>query len=168
MWQYAIAYGLIASSLLLGACGGLKKTLEDTLPDREAEYKSSRSLPPLEVPPDLSLPAGTGTMEIPGSGSTTYSDYVEGGSNPSRREGGVLPEFTDIRVDRSGDKRWLVIKAAPDQVWPKAREFWLQNGFLIKMEDPTIGIMETDWADNRAEIPQGFIRGLLEKVTTAL
>jgi len=58
----------------------------------------------------------------------------------------------------------LVIKGSAQQVWPRLREFFLQNGFLIKREDPRIGIIETDWAENRADIPQDFITRNISKL----
>ena len=41
--------------------------------------------------------------------------------------------------------------------------FWISNGFALKRDDPTIGIMETDWVENRADIPQDGVRALLKK-----
>ncbi|QKK11946.1 MAG: outer membrane protein assembly factor BamC [Pseudomonadota bacterium] len=40
----------------------------------------------------------------------------------------------------------------------------MHQGFLIKREDPRLGIIETEWAENRADIPQGVIRRWLGKV----
>jgi len=57
----------------------------------------------------------------------------------------------------------LLVQGTPEQVWPRMKEFWLQQGFLISMEDPRLGILETDWAENRADIPQGPIRKLIGK-----
>ncbi|HEY5701653.1 MAG TPA: outer membrane protein assembly factor BamC, partial [Gammaproteobacteria bacterium] len=72
------------------------------------------------------------------------------------------------RIERSGDKRWLVVSATPAQVWPRIREFWIEQGFLINQEDPSIGIMETDWAEQRAEFKAGFIKNILNKLNEAL
>lgn len=157
----------------LAACSGnLEQSLDEVLPAKEAKYKSSKSLPPLEIPPDLQSGTLHDAMLLPGEGSlgsASYSQYQNANQNPAALASKqILPELTDVRVERSGDKRWLVINAPPDQVWPRVRSFWLENGLLIKMEDPSIGIMETDWAENRADIPQGFIRRFLEKVTTRL
>nr|VFJ66457.1 MAG: Beta-barrel assembly machine subunit BamC [Candidatus Kentron sp. DK] len=156
------------SGLSLTACGGLKETLGEKLENKSVDYKTSRDLPPLEVPPDLILQSGNSALDIPSTGSMTYSEYA-GGKGAKRGTGvTVLPEFPDTRVVRDGDARWLVIKGEPDQVWPAVRNFWLENGFTLKREDPAIGIMETDWAENRADIPTGFIRSLLGKVADTI
>jgi outer membrane protein assembly factor BamC len=80
----------------------------------------------------------------------------------------VVPVIKDARMERAGGQRWLVINLTPDQVWPITKEFWQEQGFLVKTEDQATGIMETDWAENRAKIPQDFIRNTIGKVLDGL
>lgn len=157
----------ILAAVLLSGCGGsLQRMLEDTLASGDADYKSSRRLPPLEIPPDLSSDSIRESLVVPSSGEISASQLERKQANGGTQTvSAVLPEQDDIRVERNGDKRWLVVTARPEQVWPKMREFWLESGFLIKSEDPSIGIMETDWAENRADIPKGVIESLLSKVS---
>jgi outer membrane protein assembly factor BamC len=141
---------------------------QGTFRDRRADYKSARSLPPLEVPPDLTTSSIDDLMAVPDvtpAGTATYSAYSaeRTGSQTIRRER-VLWEPQNIRVERDGEQRWLVVRADPEVIWPKAREFLLEQGFLLKVDNPTIGVLETDWLENRADIPQGFIRNLLGKI----
>jgi len=56
------------------------------------------------------------------------------------------------QIDKTG--RWLVIKETPEQLWPQLLEFWHNSGFTVETESPQTGIMETNWAENRAKIPQ--------------
>lgn len=160
-----------ATTLSLVAVAALSAcTVNDILPDRRPDYKASKVENRLEVPPDLTAstiddtlvvpeinPTGTATLSAyssernPGSGQTTLSDAV-------------LREPPGMHIERSGDKRWLVLNIAPDQAWPQIKEFWTSNGFLLQKEDPRIGIMETDWLENRADIPEGPIRDLLKRV----
>ncbi|MEM7407753.1 MAG: outer membrane protein assembly factor BamC [Pseudomonadota bacterium] len=159
---------LMAASLLAGCGGNLQTLIEDVARPDNPEYKSSRRLPPLEVPPDLTSESIRQTLVVPSSGEVTLSDLEENRVLGGVQAAAVLPEQDDIRVERNGDKRWLVINARPEQVWPKMREFWLENGFLIKVENPGIGIMETDWAENRADIPKGMIESVLSKISDSL
>lgn len=152
----------------LGGCQTITAKLDEVDPETRVEYKKSRSLPPLEVPPDLTSSTVDDTLAVPDispSGTATYSVYSGERSDPqlAQREN-VLPGQDNVRVERDGNKRWLVMRGEPEEWWPKAREFWLQNGFLIKQEDPRIGIMETDWMENRADIPKDPIRSVLSKV----
>jgi outer membrane protein assembly factor BamC len=48
------------------------------------------------------------------------------------------------------------------------RDFWQDSGFVLTMEQKELGIMETDWAENRAKIPQDFIRESIGKVFDGL
>lgn len=166
----AVAASLV---MLASACSGtIEDKLEEYLPKKEAKYKSSKSLPPLEVPPDLSSSTISDTYPVPtaqGGGSATYSEYASGGSTRTASlSNTILPQLDSARIERSGDKRWLVVSATPAQVWPRIREFWIEQGFLINQEDPSIGIMETDWAEQRAEFKAGFIKNILNKLNEAL
>jgi outer membrane protein assembly factor BamC len=76
----------------------------------------------------------------------------------------VLPNVTDARVERAGTQRWLVVKGDPVKLWPVVKDFWQETGFIVNLEMPEAGVMETDWAENRAKIPDGFIRNTLGKL----
>jgi hypothetical protein len=57
------------------------------------------------------------------------------------------------RIERSGDQRWLVVKSEPAPVWNTVREFWQETGFVIDSEYPEAGVMETDWVETYAKLP---------------
>ena len=80
----------------------------------------------------------------------------------------VLPPVEHMRVERAGAQRWLVVDEPPEKLWPVVKDFWQENGLLIKTELPELGIMETEWAESRARIPQGGIRGILGKALDSL
>jgi len=170
----ALVTMISGAAVLTGACSGtLDETLDEYLPKKEAQYKSSTSLPPLEVPPDLSSAAINDALPVPGptgAGTATYSEYAGGGQTQTASvQNSVLPEPESARIERAGDKRWLVITATPAQVWPRLREFWLAQGFLINMEDPSIGIIETDWSEQRTDFKSGgFLSNFMRKLSSGL
>ena len=141
--------------MLLGGCASDKEA-------QKMDYKRAVTLPPLEVPPDLTAPESQNTMQVPETGAQSLSSYEQGGSTGSGHT--VLPTPTNVKVMRDGTMRWLVVQASPEDLWSKLRNFWAQQGMELKRDDPRIGIMETQWAENRADIPEGFIRGLISKV----
>ena len=165
---------LAAGSLLalgLAACSGTADDLLDpSLPEREAAYKSSKTAPPLEVPPDLSSATLNDTMVVPSlaQGSATYSAYVDGTQVAMASVNGVLPRLNGVRIERAGSDRWLIVDVPPGVVWPKVRDFWLSQGFLIQLEDPSIGIMETDWAEKRTIFDGGAISNFVSKLSSEL
>ncbi len=48
------------------------------------------------------------------------------------------------------------------------KDFWQETGFVVNLESPETGVIETDWAENRANIPQDVIRRTLGKVLDGL
>jgi outer membrane protein assembly factor BamC len=148
------------TAALLGACSSI-----DLLPEQKTDYQQARSAPTLELPPDLTISDAESQADASAaaSGSASYSDYSSGAGTQASAPRAVMPEQPGIELKRDAQTRWLAIDAAPDAVWNRMRDFWIQNGFLIKREDPRIGILETDWAENRADIPQDPIRNVLKK-----
>ena len=71
-------------------------------------------------------------------------------------------------LSASGTQRWLVINRPADKLWEPTRDFWQENGFLLTMDQANLGIMETDWAENRAKLPQDVIRNTLGKIFDSL
>jgi outer membrane protein assembly factor BamC len=153
----------------LAGCSTIGSVLE---PDR-IEYKSAGKAPTLDVPPDLTQLQRDGRYTLPEAnrGVATASGFsMQQNQNPGPQAAAasVAPKATpDVRIERAGNQRWLVVKQAPEALWPQLKDFWQDSGFLINVEMPEVGIMETDWAENRAKIPQDFIRSTLGKVLDA-
>jgi outer membrane protein assembly factor BamC len=149
-------FAALSSLAWLAACSG------NILPEpKKIEYKSAGKLPSLEVPPDLTQPARDDRYAVPDlapKGSATYSAYAgERKAGAKTAATPVLPESGKIRIERAGSQRWLVAPGTPEELWPKLKEFWQELGFIIDVELPEAGVMETDWAENRAKIPQDII-----------
>lgn len=140
---------------------------------KKIDYKSAAKAPTLEVPPDLSQIVRDERFSVPdstGKGSATFSAYSADRSqlSSSAQNTAVLPKVEKVRVERSGSQRWLVAAVPPDQLWDTVKDFWQETGFIIKKELPQAGIMETDWAENRANIPADFLRNTLGKLLDSL
>jgi len=161
---------ILMLSLFLFALGGCSSTgLDNILPDKKVEYKKEVIADRhLEVPPDLT--SSRIENRIPGleGGTTMYSEYegvrkgAAGGAGSRMTNQAVLPENPDIKVIREGKDRWLVIKAPTDAVWDKVLDFWQENGILLDQQDPTIGVMETSWLENKANVSTGFITDFIQ------
>ena len=148
--------------LMVAGCGG------SLLEPQRIEYKSAGKLPSLEIPPDLTTPARDNRYQVPDinpTGTAILSVYnAERSGAPRSGATEVLPSIEKVRVERQGNQRWLVVPQPPEKIWPIVKDFWQELGFLIKLELPEAGVMETDWAENRAKIPQDFIRNALGKL----
>ena len=142
-----------------------------SLEGKRVDYKSKSSttkLPPLEVPPDLTAPGGENRYTTPENGGeavANYSDFARGGASaPAKAAVSVLPEVRNVRLEHSGAQRWLVVEDKAENVWPLLKAFWQDNGFVLKTDNPQAGVIETDWAENRAKIPQSGLRSVIGKV----
>ena len=151
--KLTVKFGLVAVAAALSACSVLEGD--------KIDYRSATKGQTLEVPPDLTQLSRDSRYVVPG-GAVSANTYALGQTLP-----GVPTAATaigDVRVERAGNQRWLVVNRPADQVWPVVRDFWQENGFLLAMDQPNLGIMETDWAENRAKLPQDFIRNAIGKV----
>ena len=149
-------WGVIAglAVLLLAGCGSFN------MPSSKVDYRTTGSAPSLEVPPDLTMPTLDDRFrDRPGSATASG---LAAGAQPARS--GVLPVVDSGRVERAGSQRWLVVQGTPEATWNVVREFWLAHGFTMALERPDLGIMETDWAENRALLPQNWFRRQLGKI----
>lgn len=152
-------------AVVLGACSSLG------LESKKIDYKSASAVtvPTLEIPPDLTSPTRDDRFAVPdvaGKGTATYSAYAEERSPQARgkQSSDILPQVDKAHIERAGNQRWLVVAGTPDKLWDDVKDFWQETGFVIKLELPAAGIMETDWAENRAKIQGDFLRNLLGKV----
>jgi outer membrane protein assembly factor BamC len=162
---------LLALSLALAGCSG------SLLESKRIDYKSAstRQVPQLEVPPDLTSPTRDDRYAVPDvapKGVATYSAYsADRAAQPVvQSNSDVLPGAAagNMHIERAGTQRWLVVQGTPDTLWPQIKDFWLELGFILNVDSPEIGVMETDWAEDRAKIPQDFVRSTLGRVIDGL
>lgn len=164
----AVAAATVFCGLALGAC-----SLD--IPTKKIDYKTSGKLPSLEIPPDLARPGSDERFAVPDAGASkgtaTYSAYSKDrASRPqlSAVQSAVLPKIENVRVERAGTQRWLVVPGTPEQLWPVIKDFWQETGFVINVETPEAGVMETDWNENRAKVPQSGITGFIGRALDSI
>ena len=137
---------------------------------KRVDYQAGAVVAPsLEVPPEMSTPATDDRFKIPqNDGVATYSNYNRTAAATVTPVGNLLPEVKGVHLERSGNQRWLVVNDRAEAVWLTVKAFWKEQGLAIKTEDEAIGLIETDWAENRAKIPQDGVRSLIGKVFDGL
>ncbi|MBH1957265.1 MAG: outer membrane protein assembly factor BamC [Burkholderiales bacterium] len=152
---------LVAVSLLAGCT-----TIRDTMDGERVDYKSNGVKgPSLDVPPDLTQLSRDTRYVVPGT-AVSASSYQVG--QPTQTVATAANAVGDVRIERAGTQRWLVVNRPADKLWMPVRDFWLESGFLLAQDQENLGIMETDYAENRAKLPQDFIRNALGKVFDSL
>lgn len=154
LWVAVLSLG----SILLG-CG--------TVAERRMEYKKAETLDALEVPPDLLTIDTSDSLALataPLAGTATLSEYSRGkdGRDVSKTvaDGVAMPESSvgeidadNVKLMRDGAQRWLQVQMNGDELWAKTKVFLASNGLPVKREDQRIGLIETEWAENRGKVP---------------
>jgi outer membrane protein assembly factor BamC len=149
---------LLGLAIGLSACTALETD--------KVDYRSAAKAPTLTVPPDLTQLSKETRYNVVG-GAVSASGY-QAGQAAANKTGVAAVSVGDVRIERAGNQRWLVVSRPAEKLWDPVKDFWQENGFLLAMDQNTLGIMETDWAENRAKIPQDAIRNLLGKMLDSL
>ena len=127
-------------AILVSAC--------DHIPfiDNTSDYKGAGRSRPLEVPPDLTSVNSSDAYSVPG-GTTTYNTYSQGQDGQEVGVEKVLPNADGVRMEKAGAQRWLIVNAPAEKIWPVVREFWIDQGFAVRVENADTGVMETEWIE---------------------
>ncbi len=156
----------LALALLLGGCS----SIEGLLSGDKIDYRSSGAKTNgLEVPPDLTqLARDTRYGQQGGSVSaSTFQTPLPASTTPVVQS--VAPQaLGDVRIERAGNQRWLATSLTPEQLWPQLQSFWADRGFRLVVNQADAGLMETEWAENRAKLPQDIIRATVGRVFDSL
>lgn len=166
--------GLVLGALMVSLTGcGMIGSVVGT---DKVDYKSAKKASTLDVPPDLTQLQKDNRYSLPDSnrGVATASGYQaqrgSGGTAAAPVSANLVASTGSdgVRVERAGNQRWLVVKQTPEALWPQLKSFWEESGFTLALDQPAAGILETEWNENRARIPQDFIRNTIGKVFDSL
>ena len=152
---------LLALATALSACS--------VLDGDKIDYKSATKGSTLEVPPDLTQLSRDSRYATAAGGSVSAAAMQAGqAAQPSGTANAAAVTLGDVRIERDGNQRWLVVDRPANKLWDPVREFWEENGFILTQAESNVGIMETDWAENRAKLPQDIVRSTIGKVFDSL
>lgn len=161
MMKKIVRTGLVvALPMALAACSSF-----DFGQDR-IQYETSDSRAPLEIPPDLSSVPGSDRYAVPSRQQVIYASQQAQGNTQGANQNAqlVLPQGEVAKIIRDGNDRWIHVDLAPEIVWPVMQDFWTTVGLSLSRQDAATGVMETNWAENRAKLPQDIIRGTLGRI----
>jgi len=148
-------------------------TLDGMFSSDKVDYRTqAKQTGGLDIPPDLTQLAKDSRAQVQGGSITasalTATRPAAGAPATPTANSVALNSAGDVRLERSGTDRWLHTSATPEQVWPQLRAFWRDNGLEVVKEQPEVGILETNWAENRAKLPQDLIRSTIGRVFDGL
>ena len=157
----AAGVGVLASALLAGCSWTGSLFTSD-----KVQYETARTRQPLEVPPDLSQLPRDERFLVPDRPQTitASSQGQRPTTGPVATSGSVVPTGSVAKLERQGNQRWLAVNLPPEKAWPVLIDFWPSIGLKVEKSDPNAGVLETNWAENRAKLPQDIIRRTLGRV----
>ena len=135
MYKFRISLFLVVIASLVG-CDSLP-SFDDVAPDTREEYRRSRDMPPLEVPPDLTNTTSD-AMAIPGEEeAVTLSEF--------QRQRAQTVGATVLGKGEFAGEQWIALQASQESVWPELLKFWQQQAYALDLTDQDLGVMETAW-----------------------
>lgn len=149
--NFSLKTTVLATAVVLSACAVLEGD--------KVDYKSTAKAPALTVPPDLTQLSKETRYSVVNGGVSAAGSNVA--ASQAGKDAVAIAAIGDVRVERLGNQRWLVVNRSPANLWAPLKAFWQENGFTLTMDQADVGIMETEWNENRANIPQDFIRRTL-------
>jgi outer membrane protein assembly factor BamC len=148
---------LILAGGLVAGCS----TSSPTKVDYKSDSKSKQAS--LAVPPNF-LDEASDQRSLPPQGGEASLSGLKQVQKAAPPDNAVMPPVKGMHIQRDGTESWLVIDSrSPDEVWPRIRRFWQEQGFLLVVDQRDKHVLETDWNETRPQINQGLIRNTLSK-----
>ena len=160
--------GLVPLVLALGLAGC--SSIENLMSGDKIDYRTTGTKTNgLEVPPDLTQLARDSRYSQPGGSVSASTFQAPQPANAAPVAQSVAPQaLGQVKFERSGNQRWLATSMTPEQLWPQLQSFWADRGFKLVVNQADAGVMETEWAENRAKLPQDIIRNTVGRVFDSL
>jgi outer membrane protein assembly factor BamC len=162
---------LISIIALSGCFSDIKDSIKERtkVGKQDIRYYADKTVNNLEVPPDLTRPSQKNALKL-----NTFIDDDKNLTTFDDEEVKIINSIKnkniDIEVQRSGTNRWLIVKKDANFVWNAATDFLKDSGFRILKSNKSIGIMETNYLENKVDIPNqnlGLIRSMFKKAFQA-
>ena len=117
-------------------------SLDEVAPDNTQKYRKAETMPPLDIPPDLSTSRINDQIAGNQQSSATYSEYEEASTNPLAARYNITPESKPA-LSGEGADRHLVVPGDRDETWQRIEAFWADINMNIHRKDQRIGLMDT-------------------------
>ncbi len=160
---------VVVSLVLLGTLAACS-AIDGVVSGDKIDYRSAKAKPtPLEVPPDLTQLA-VDPRYAPQAGVISAAALQApsvAASAPVTNQ--VAPaSLGNVRIERQGTLRYLSTPQTPEQLWPQLQAFWKERGLTLAVDQADVGVMETDWAENRVKLSDDIVRKTLGKIFDSL
>ncbi len=133
-------------------------------------HHAKPDLEPLEVPPDLSPVAADARYSVPSavrSAATRGQTVAASGAATTAGAGSAVmppPARMKAHIVQDGRDQWLEVDAPPAAVYAAIKDLWTSLGYKIAVDQPAVGMIETDWSESRPMLHEDILRDSLHKV----
>lgn len=139
--------GLSGCSFLFGDEGRFR--------ERAMDYKKAESIPPVQVPEDMTSKELRQRYPIPPLGNGNFFIPKKADDLPKPQALLNVNEDAGVELRADGDRHWLVVNQPRERLWLQVKEFLTTNGLLLDREDEAQGTLETRWLKPRAKEDKG-------------
>ena len=140
MTKFTAGAVLCAAVTTLSGCGIFGQ--DGYFRDRGDDYQLADSLPPLQMPEGVSAKHQEELYEVPQiSGEVDRGEFVV----PRPQALSVNVGLDRVKIQKLGNRRWVLVNQPPDEVWPQLHYFLRTTGLQLAMSDAGAGTMETTW-----------------------
>ena len=153
---------LVTTASILTGCGLLPLMPFNNGSDKPTSttYIDLRPQAPLEVPEDLRQSEPSQVSAIPEIIEQRNASYYP--DRPPLPDAKYASDNRDeVRVQRLGNRSWLVIPESPTTAWPKMKQFFADNGVLLVDDRPEVGRLNTAWLKDNETPARDLVRSLL-------
>lgn len=156
---FALAAGLLIASL--SGCGWYNDD-KGIFVNRDDDYIDMTERQALVVPTDLHASKVADPYPIPRTPRQLNPEYYP--YKPPRPDAIFASDNRDeVRIQRLGERAWLVVPEDPTTVWPKVKQFLAENGIRVESEMTEYGRLDTQWLDTSQESYRDIIRTVIRE-----
>ena len=133
---------MVAGLVLLGGCR-LTRDDKGLFVDPRDDYLAAKAGAPLVVPEGMADLTIKNALPIPDVVEQPITKVFPRAA--PRPDVLVGRDFDAVRIQRLGDRRWIVLGDPPAQVWPLTKQFLADNGVGLGQEDAIAGVVDSAW-----------------------
>lgn len=127
---------------------------EGVFRNRANDYLKADNIPPLVLPAGKHSDAMGELYPIPPITATDFGydpDSIDDAvPRPMPLSANLAQE--NVKIQRVGDESWILLNAAPGEVWPRIRNFLNVNSLAVSRADIGRGIIETNWLQFKTDL----------------
>ena len=149
----------VIAGLVLAACHGGPLVF---FKERQSEYRLAGTAPPLRVPEDLDGRRVQPLLVVPDIPQKTKVGSVLDPIDPKPQGLVGIADDQYVKIQKLGERHWLVVGEAPAVVWPRVKQYLTNNRVTLVADEPDAGRLESQWLE-LTDLGEDSIRRSLRK-----